>query len=70
MSYYDRLQKVIAEEEGGSASVQDAIAMAKERSQDAFSQTQAQAASIMPGEINKFGEEFGIKMASKLVVKG
>ena len=69
MSYYDRLNKVISEQEGGSASVQDAIAMAKERSQDAFSQTQAEAASIMPQEINKFGEEFGIKMASKLVLK-
>ena len=70
MSYYDRLNKVIAEQEGGSASVQNAIAMAKERSQDAFSQTQAQAASIMPKEINKFGEEFGIKQASKMVLTG
>ena len=69
MSYYDRLNKVISEQEGGSASVQNAIALAKERSQDAFSETQAQAAAIMPKEINKFGEEFGIKMASKLVLK-
>tara|TARA_R110000744_G_scaffold317385_1_gene424030 strand:- start:846 stop:1727 length:882 start_codon:yes stop_codon:yes gene_type:complete len=70
MSYYDRLNKVIGEQEGGSASVQNAIAMAKERSQDAFSQTQAQAASIMPKEINKFAEEFGIKQASKMVLTG
>lgn len=69
MSYYDRLNKVISEQEGGTAKVQDAISMAKERSQDAFSQTQAQAASIMPGEINKFAEEFGIKQASKLALK-
>tara|TARA_R110002110_G_scaffold224339_1_gene438093 strand:+ start:1328 stop:2221 length:894 start_codon:yes stop_codon:yes gene_type:complete len=69
MSYYDRLQKVIGEEEGGTGKVQDAIAMAKSRSEDAFSQTQAAASSIMPEEINKFGEEFGIKMAGKFVLK-
>lgn len=69
MSYYDRLNKVIAEQEGGTGKVQDAIAMAKERSQNAFSQTQAQASGLMSGEINKFAEEFGIKQASKLALK-
>jgi len=69
MSYYDRLNKVISEQEGGTGKVQDAIAMAKERSQDAFSATQAQASGLMSGEINKFAEEFGIKQASKLALK-
>ena len=36
MSYYDRLQKVIGEQEGGTGKIQEALDMAKERSQSAF----------------------------------
>lgn len=69
MSYYDRLQKVIGEEEGGTDRVQQAIDLAKEKSQADFQSTQSKEQAILPAEINKFGEEFGIKMGAKLLLK-
>tara|TARA_R110002012_G_scaffold2822_4_gene13373 strand:+ start:1372 stop:2277 length:906 start_codon:yes stop_codon:yes gene_type:complete len=69
MSYYERLQKVIGEQEGGTGKVQQAIDLAKEKDQADFQETQSKEQAILPAELNKFGEEFGIKMASKLFLK-
>ena len=70
MSYYDRLQKVIQEQEGGSAKVQQALDLAKMTDQADITQQQSNVGTLMTGEVNKFAEEFGIKQASKLVLKG
>lgn len=70
MSYYDRLQKVIQEQEGGTDKVQQALDLAKESSQADLQQQQSNVGTLMTGEVNKFVEEFGIKHASKLVLKG
>lgn len=70
MSYYDRLQKVIQEQEGGSGKVQQALDLAKMDDQADISQQQSNVGTLMTGEVNKFAEEFGIKQASKMVLKG
>tara|TARA_R110000787_G_scaffold178803_2_gene290598 strand:+ start:604 stop:1482 length:879 start_codon:yes stop_codon:yes gene_type:complete len=68
MSYYDRLQKVIGEQEGGTGKIQEALDMAKERSQSAFEETQADAQAIMPKEINELGTIVGTKLAGKFAL--
>lgn len=70
MSYYDRLQKVIQEQEDGTGKVQRALDLAKDSSQADLQQQQSNVGTLMTGEINTFAEEFGIKQASKLVAKG
>ena len=70
MSYYDRLQKVIQEQEGGSEKVQQTLDLAKMTDQADLTQQQSNVGTLMTGEVNKFVEEFGIKQASKMVLKG
>ena len=69
-SYYDRLQKVISEQEGGTGKVQQALDLAKSADQADIQKQQSNVGTLMTGEINHFAEEFGIKQASKLVLKG
>ena len=44
--------------------------LAKMTDQADLTQQQSNVGTLMTGEVNKFAEEFGIKQASKMVLKG